>query len=260
MDNVTLQINRLRTGSPRVRYDACEELRVAPHVSQEALAALEEATLDPDPGVADAAVRAFALHTQQAPSRAGLLESRQTHQPIGTASATNQPRTLRDWIDPTRLYNPGHESGRLMFIWGAFGYPFLLTMIVTPWCGLADAILSSPNTTPISDATLVLLQPLYLSAIVLITLRRLKDLRRSGWYTLCGLVPLANFIFALWLTFAPGVRPLTKPEEVSPVTSGPLTPGDAESGPAQFCPGCGSTVLAGARFCISCGGQIPASH
>jgi len=45
------------------RYDACEELRVMPRIPQDAEAALQGAMKDPDPLVADAAARAFRLHT-----------------------------------------------------------------------------------------------------------------------------------------------------------------------------------------------------
>ena len=36
------------------------------------------------------------------------------------------------------------------------------------------------------------------------TLRRLKDLQKSGWYILLFLVPIVSFFFSLYLLFAPG--------------------------------------------------------
>jgi len=53
----------LKSKRPSTRYDACEELRVAPEVSDEATIALRTATSDPDPAVAEAAGRALAIHT-----------------------------------------------------------------------------------------------------------------------------------------------------------------------------------------------------
>jgi hypothetical protein len=50
--------------SPRAtrRYEACEELRVMPTLPEEARAALQELVHDPDPTVADAALRALQMH------------------------------------------------------------------------------------------------------------------------------------------------------------------------------------------------------
>ncbi len=45
-----------------VRYGACELLRVAPTLTPEAIAALQEILNDPDPNVAEAAQRALSLH------------------------------------------------------------------------------------------------------------------------------------------------------------------------------------------------------
>ena len=53
----------LQSDNHNKRYDACEELRVLPSLPPEALEALRLATNDPNPGVADAAQRALALHT-----------------------------------------------------------------------------------------------------------------------------------------------------------------------------------------------------
>ncbi len=51
--------------SPRSdrRYEACEELRVMASIPDPALSALQKATADADPDVADAARRALAVHT-----------------------------------------------------------------------------------------------------------------------------------------------------------------------------------------------------
>jgi hypothetical protein len=64
MDSINFQIERLKSPDKNVRYDACEELRVALVITQEALDALEQATHDLDPDVADAAKRALTFHTQ----------------------------------------------------------------------------------------------------------------------------------------------------------------------------------------------------
>ena len=61
-------IQKLKSTDANARYEACEELRVAPSVSPEALAALRTAAEDPNAGVADAARRALALHAAAPPS------------------------------------------------------------------------------------------------------------------------------------------------------------------------------------------------
>ena len=62
MPDIAKLVEKLQTGSKNARYEACEELRVADTVTQEALQALERASEDPDSGVADAARRALYTH------------------------------------------------------------------------------------------------------------------------------------------------------------------------------------------------------
>jgi hypothetical protein len=62
MDDIEKLIKKL--GSPKAseRYRACEFLRVAPSLDEAAIAALKEASSDPDSAVRDAAQRALDLH------------------------------------------------------------------------------------------------------------------------------------------------------------------------------------------------------
>jgi hypothetical protein len=64
MDKIDSQILRLNSPDKNIRYDACEELRKAANLPREAIAALVQASHDPDPGVADAARRALLAHRQ----------------------------------------------------------------------------------------------------------------------------------------------------------------------------------------------------
>jgi hypothetical protein len=63
-------LQMLDSPSASKRYEACEELRVAASIPDEAVAALARALQDPDPNVADAARRALALHSPPAPPKA----------------------------------------------------------------------------------------------------------------------------------------------------------------------------------------------
>ena len=55
-------ILQLHSENPDKRYEACEELRVAESIPDEAISALHETTNDNNPDVADAAQRALAMH------------------------------------------------------------------------------------------------------------------------------------------------------------------------------------------------------
>lgn len=65
MPDIQKWILQLQSDNPNKRYEACEELRVAPSITDEALDALREVTNDPDADVADAAQRAIDTHTGQ---------------------------------------------------------------------------------------------------------------------------------------------------------------------------------------------------
>ncbi|HEX6269639.1 MAG TPA: hypothetical protein VFZ43_05360 [Anaerolineales bacterium] len=65
MDSIALQVDRLRSPNKVKRYDACEELRLTPRLSPEAILALKQASDDPDPDVADAARRALLVHVEE---------------------------------------------------------------------------------------------------------------------------------------------------------------------------------------------------
>ena len=64
MTDIATQLDRLNSPNKDKRYDACEELRVASDLPPEAISALEAASTDPEPGVADAARRALLAHRQ----------------------------------------------------------------------------------------------------------------------------------------------------------------------------------------------------
>jgi hypothetical protein len=83
-------VANLKSKRPSTRYDACEELRVAPAIPEDAILALRTACNDPDPGVAEAAGRALAIHISPSASVpaqsavSGLPQSRETEPAIVT--------------------------------------------------------------------------------------------------------------------------------------------------------------------------------
>lgn len=66
MNQIEKSISNLSSPDRDTRYKACVELRLADSIPEPAIAALEAATQDPDPLVAEAARRALAYH--KAPS------------------------------------------------------------------------------------------------------------------------------------------------------------------------------------------------
>jgi hypothetical protein len=56
-------LEMLKSQDSAKRYEACEELRVAPTLARESIDALKRALSDPSPEVADAAGRALAIHS-----------------------------------------------------------------------------------------------------------------------------------------------------------------------------------------------------
>ena len=62
MPDIDMLLVMLESSDSSVRYDACEQLRVASSIPDRAISSLENTLRDPDELVADAARRALALH------------------------------------------------------------------------------------------------------------------------------------------------------------------------------------------------------
>lgn len=170
------------------------------------------------------------------------------------------PLTLRDWIDPRRFYNPTFRAGRLLFFWGGVVYPFLALAALGIIAGILEVMLGYYDQSPLLDAVF---GAAYLGFIVcglLISVRRLKDLGKSAWYLLWGIVPLASFILGIWLLLGPGVPVELQSEIIPPSTlrSAAATPPTQVIQKARFCHSCGNAHATDARFCISCGQQVVA--
>jgi uncharacterized membrane protein YhaH (DUF805 family) len=183
--------------------------------------------------------------------------------------------TARDWLDPTRLYNPKAPAGRLMYIWGVWIYPFLWTLAIMFVVVGVEGMMGFYDESPILDIVLVPMELAALVAGVLIVLRRLRDLEMSGWSLLLFLVPVVNLLFGLYLFLAPGrgrklatfpASPPNNPAKpVVPIFERKLTSSTVPTSstteaerPARpsTCPRCGSSLDLGARYCIVCGAEI----
>ena len=96
MSNIQDLLKMLQSDNANTRYDACEQLRVMPSISENALAALRNATRDTNADVADAATRALAVHGAMptpSPQEANVPIPTKTSVPMSTGS-TNPPEYI----------------------------------------------------------------------------------------------------------------------------------------------------------------------
>ena len=68
MNQIEKAINDLSSPDKNTRYEACEVLRLADSLPETAIKAVEAATQDPDPLVAETARRALAIHRPPPPT------------------------------------------------------------------------------------------------------------------------------------------------------------------------------------------------
>ncbi len=62
------------------------------------------------------------------------------------ASPEAKPRHIRDWIDPSRIYNIYQPAGRWPFVWGLAIFPFLVMFFL-----LTIAIITIESLSPAAD-------------------------------------------------------------------------------------------------------------
>ncbi len=89
-------------------------------------------------------------------------------------------------------------------MWGLLSYPLVAAAVASLCVEVEVAVTNNGGQTPFSDLIGVLLGFAVLVAYVLITLRRIKDLGKSGWNILWLFAPIASYIFGLRLLFVPG--------------------------------------------------------
>ena len=119
-----------------------------------------------------------------------------------TQAADNQP------YQP-QIFSAQGRIGRLRYLgYGMISYLCLLPVLLV--VGIISAI--SGESDGLGGASIfgvVLIVVAYIALTVysfMLAKRRLNDLNQSGWLSLLLLVPLVNFIFGLWILFAPGKK------------------------------------------------------
>lgn len=112
---------------------------------------------------------------------------------------------MRDWIDPTRIYNPTMPAGRLTFLWGLAIYPFavmfvLLTVVIIV---IESFVASASVADTIGIATWIFMLAWVIAAIC-ICRRRLLDLGMSQSWVWVAIVPIINLVLLAYLLFKRG--------------------------------------------------------
>jgi len=132
-------IKLLQNDNPNKRYEACEELRVSQQpLSQEAIDALNFATNDSNPDVADAAQRALALHTQIS------NEPELGQEQYKAFTVADSPKTKFDKLFERR------SSGTLLFI-GALIIALIVAVVISR-CDIIEILIYFPVSLLISIA------------------------------------------------------------------------------------------------------------
>lgn len=141
------------------------------------------------------------------------------------------------------------------------------TMVAAVIGGGADAAIQSDDWL-LWLAALLLVLP----ASVAVTIGRLHDLDRSGWWLLVGLIPIVNLAFGIYLLVAPGTAgsnrfgpdPRGEPVEdwdgIDPewVDRGPMRPWfrDWDGGAVRVCASCGLANPTARHRCEECGASL----
>ena len=119
-------------------------------------------------------------------------------------SAPNAAPELGEESYQPKIFSFGGRIGRLRYLTYSMIYNVVLYFVV----GIATAVflpmLSEGNM--VLGIALVLFYIAALAMFVVLASRRLHDLDKSAWLLLLFIVPLANFILALYMIFASGTE------------------------------------------------------
>lgn len=122
-----------------------------------------------------------------------------------TSAPQGKRRLTRDWIDPSRLYNPRVPAGRWVFLWGLAIYPFLVLFVfLTAIIIAVETLSSSANTADYLGIVVYVFMLAWVAAVVGICRRRLLQLRMSPAWVLVAIFPVVNLILFLYLLLKSG--------------------------------------------------------
>lgn len=189
--------------------------------------------------------------------------------------------TIRDWIDPFRVYDGSTPARRLMYLWGVIVFPVVVLIFVSAIALTIDFVVGNNAENSLINVAWIGWYVFYLVAGLIVSGRRLKDLGRPGSDVILLFLPLVNIVLGFQLLFKLGISHGDS-EKVPSILGSPRDRHYNESntllehyaGPAQrekanpfdrnietpaskFCFKCGEKLPSGSVYCPSCGVQIP---
>lgn len=121
-----------------------------------------------------------------------------------TGTPQGKESHVRDWIDPTRIYNPTIPAGRLVFLWGLVIYPaVVIFVLLTIAIIIMEAAIPSANVGDAIGIVTWIFMLGWVIALVSICRRRLLQLGRSPSWVWLAILPIANLPLLLYLLFKP---------------------------------------------------------
>ncbi|WP_144394720.1 DUF805 domain-containing protein [Pleionea sediminis] len=117
-------------------------------------------------------------------------------------SPDSNPKLNGDVCEKMEFFNVSQRIGRVRYLAYAGGY---YGIFIIPF-GLSGGFLAIPSLEIVGMILAVITYIGLIVALVIVQIRRLHDLDKSGWYWLINLIPVINIIFALYVLFAPGTQ------------------------------------------------------
>lgn len=109
---------------------------------------------------------------------------------------------VRQWIDPTRIYNPTIPAGRLVFLWGLAIYPgVVIFALLTVAIIIMEAAIPRANVGDDIGIVTWIFMLGWVIALVSICRRRLLQLGKSSRWVWLAILPIANLPLLLYLLF-----------------------------------------------------------
>ncbi len=115
-------------------------------------------------------------------------------------TSRGKPSHLRDWIDPTRIYNPTLPAGKMAFFWGLAVYPLaVIFLFLTVNIILMETFYTGADLPDYLGIVIYFYMMAWVIAAVCICMRRLNDLGKSQRWVWLVVPPIVNLIFFLYL-------------------------------------------------------------
>lgn len=108
--------------------------------------------------------------------------------------------SLRDWIDPSRIYDTTRPVERWPFVWGLAIYPFLVIFLfLTVILIVMETVYPSANLPDYIGIVIWFFMLAWVAAAVAICLRRLNYLGKSQAWVWLIVLPVVSLVFFLYL-------------------------------------------------------------